>query len=104
MTTSRSSARQLGDCNKRSTPWAKCSWTRGATANVIPGGDQPSLLAPVRPRHEAATDTVRVLAFNAQHACASRSHRQAAWIAGQEAADVVVITEVGSGPGGAALV
>jgi exodeoxyribonuclease III len=71
---------------------------------VTAAGDQLSLLAPVTPRHEAPTDTVRVLTFNAQHACPARSYRQVEWIADQEAADLVVITEVGSGPGGAALV
>lgn len=71
---------------------------------MTPAGDQLSLLAPAAPRHEASADTVRVLTFNAQHASPARSGRQAEWIAGQEAADLVVITEVGSGPGGAALV
>jgi exonuclease III len=66
-------------------------------------GDQLSLLAPAAPRHEAATDTARVLVFNAQHAAPARAHRQAEWIAAQRAADLVVVTEVGSGPGGAAL-
>jgi exonuclease III len=71
---------------------------------VSVGGDQLSLLAPVAPQHKASTDTVRVLTFNAQHASPARSYRQVEWITSQEAADLVVITEVGSGPGGAALV
>lgn len=67
-------------------------------------GDQLSLLGPAAPRHEAAADRVRVLVFNAQHASPERARRQAKWIAGQEAADLVVVTEVGAGPGGRALV
>jgi exonuclease III len=47
---------------------------------------------------------LRLLVFNAQHSSAERARRQAGWIAIQENADVVVITEVGSGPGGDALV
>jgi exonuclease III len=66
-------------------------------------GDQLSLLGPAAPRHEAVTDAARVLVFNAQHAAPARAHRQAEWVAAQEAADLVVVTEVGSGPGGAAL-
>lgn len=66
-------------------------------------GDQLSLLGPASPRHKAAMDAVSVLVFNAQHASAARAYRQAEWIAGQEAADLVVVTEVGSGPGGTAL-
>lgn len=66
-------------------------------------GDQLSLLGPVGPRHEAAADAVRVLVFNAQHAAPGRAYRQVEWIAAQEAADLVVVTEVGAGPGGTAL-
>jgi exonuclease III len=66
-------------------------------------GDQLSLLAPAGPRHEAAADAVRVLVFNAQHSAPGRAHRQVEWIADQEHADLVVVTEVGGGPGGAAL-
>lgn len=83
---------------------ARSSWTKGSTANVSATSDQLSLLAPATPRHAASTESVRVLTFNAQHASPERSYRQAAWIADQETADLVVITEVGSGPGGAALV
>ncbi len=56
------------------------------------------------PRHRAAAAEVRLLVFNAQHASPGRARRQAEWIAAQEAADLVVISEVGSGPGGAALI
>jgi exodeoxyribonuclease-3 len=66
-------------------------------------GDQLTLLGPAAPRHEAAVDAARVLVFNAQHAAPARAHRQVEWIAAQETADLVVVTEVGSGPGGAAL-
>jgi exodeoxyribonuclease III len=66
-------------------------------------GDQLSLIAPAAPRHEASTDAVRVLVLNAQHSSPARAHRQAEWIAAQETADLVVVTEVGSGPGGTAL-
>jgi exonuclease III len=47
---------------------------------------------------------VRLLVFNAQHASPGRARRQAEWSAAQEAADLLVISEVGSGPGGAALI
>jgi exodeoxyribonuclease-3 len=47
---------------------------------------------------------VRLLVFNAQHASPGRARRQAEWIAAQERADALVISEVGSGPGGAALI
>jgi len=56
------------------------------------------------PRHQTAAGEVRLLVFNAQHAAPGRARRQAEWIAAQEAADLVVISEVGSGPGGAALI
>ena len=63
---------------------------------------QPSLIGPSGPRHQAAADEVRLLVFNAQHASPGRARRQAEWIAAQEVADLLVISEVGSGPGGAA--
>ena len=59
---------------------------------------------PSGPRHRAAAGEVRLLVFNAQHASPGRARRQAEWIAAQEAADLVVISEVGSGPGGTALI
>ncbi|HEX6074680.1 MAG TPA: endonuclease/exonuclease/phosphatase family protein [Micromonosporaceae bacterium] len=65
---------------------------------------QLSLLAPEPPRHQAASDTVRLVVFNAQHAAPERACRQVAWLARQECADLVVVTEVGPGPGGDALV
>jgi exodeoxyribonuclease III len=53
--------------------------------------------------HRLTTDMVRLMVFNAQHASPGRARRQAAWIASQENADLVVVTEVGTGPGGQAL-
>ena len=51
-----------------------------------------------------ATPAVRLLLLNAQHAGPLRARRQVAWLSQLSEADVVVITEVGSGPGGRALV
>jgi exonuclease III len=47
---------------------------------------------------------IRLLTFNAQHASPDRARRQAAWIAAQETADLVILSEVGPGPGGHALI
>ncbi|GGP78554.1 endonuclease/exonuclease/phosphatase family protein [Streptomyces melanogenes] len=69
-----------------------------------PGVEQLSLLATDEPAHQPATDAVRLLLFNAQHASPQRSRRQAEWIAGQEDADIAVLTEVSSTQGGDALV
>lgn len=66
--------------------------------------DQLFQLAPAQPRHPAAVDAARVLLFNCQHASPERARRQVAWISDEEGADLVVLTEVGPGPGGAALV
>lgn len=66
--------------------------------------DQLFQLAPAQPRHQAAVDAARVLLFNCQHASPERARRQAAWIGDQEGADLVVLTEVGPGPGGTTLV
>ena len=49
------------------------------------------------------TGMVRLMVFNTQHASPSRARRQAAWIAAQDDADLVILTEVGPGPGGQAL-
>lgn len=64
---------------------------------------QLPLVPPPGPAHEADTSMVRLLVFNAQHASPVRARRQVAWIASQETADLAIITEVGSGPGGHAL-
>jgi exodeoxyribonuclease III len=45
-----------------------------------------------------------VLTWNVQHSAPARARRQAEWLAAREEADVVVLTEVGGGPGGTALV
>jgi exonuclease III len=55
------------------------------------------------PAHRAAADMVRLMVFNSQHAAPGRARRQAAWIAAQDNADLVVVTEVGAGPGGQVL-
>lgn len=65
---------------------------------------QLPLTSPAEPTHQPATDAVRLLVFNAQHASPSRARRQAEWIASQEIADLVILTEVGAGPGGHALI
>jgi exodeoxyribonuclease III len=64
---------------------------------------QLPLIPPAEPAREPAAGMVRLLVFNAQHASPSRARRQAEWIARQEAADLVILTEVGAGPGGHAL-
>ncbi|MDI3407662.1 endonuclease/exonuclease/phosphatase family protein [Streptomyces cavernicola] len=64
---------------------------------------QLSLLAPPQ-QHAASTTHARLLVFNTQHASPARAYRQAEWISQQETADLVVLTEASSGPGGTALV
>ncbi|GAA2255309.1 endonuclease/exonuclease/phosphatase family protein [Kitasatospora cystarginea] len=61
------------------------------------------LLFPAEQAAEPSTTELRVLTLNVQHASPARSRRQAAWLAEQAHADVVVLTEVGAGPGGDAL-
>lgn len=65
---------------------------------------QLPLIATPAPAHPPATGTLRLLVFNTQHASPGRARRQAAWIASQENADLVVVTEVGAGPGGHAII
>lgn len=65
---------------------------------------QLPLIAPPEPARNAANGAVRLMLFNAQHAAPGRARRQAAWIGAQKNADLVVITEVGAGPGGQALI
>jgi len=65
---------------------------------------QLPLIAPPEPAHRPTFGTLRLMVFNAQHASPSRARRQAAWIADQENADLVILTEVGAGPGGHALI
>jgi exodeoxyribonuclease-3 len=59
--------------------------------------------SPTTPPIPASTTELRLVTFNAQHAAPDRARRQAAWLADQPDADVVVLTEVGHGPGGRAL-
>lgn len=63
---------------------------------------QPPLPPPSVPAQSAATGRLHLMLFNNQHAAAARARRQVAWLADQNA-DVVVLTEVGPGPGGQAL-
>jgi exodeoxyribonuclease-3 len=65
---------------------------------------QLPLSPPSGPGHQPAAGTIRLLIFNTQHASPARARRQAAWIAGQDTADLLILTEVGPGPGGYALI
>lgn len=67
------------------------------------GDWQLPLIAPPGPVHQADPGVIRLLVFNTQHASPSRARRQTAWIASQQNADLVILTEVGVGPGGHAL-
>jgi exodeoxyribonuclease III len=69
----------------------------------VTSAQQLPLICPPGPAHQPSTGTIRLLVFNAQHASPARARRQAAWIASQETADIVIITEVSPGPGGHAL-
>ncbi|ABW12033.1 Endonuclease/exonuclease/phosphatase [Parafrankia sp. EAN1pec] len=60
----------------------------------------PNAAAPTAP---ASATQLRLVTFNAQHAAPDRARRQAAWLSRQPNADIVVLTEVGYGPGGHAL-
>jgi len=51
----------------------------------------------------ASATELRVMTFNVQHAAAPRARSQAAWLARAGEADIVVLTEVGHGPGRVAL-
>jgi exonuclease III len=61
------------------------------------------LLFPPEQAVDPSTTELRALTLNVQHASPARSRRQAEWLAGQPGADIVVLTEVGPGPGGDAL-
>jgi exodeoxyribonuclease-3 len=56
------------------------------------------------PAQRATAGVVRLMLFNAQHAAPGRARRQAAWIAAQDNADLVIVTEAGAGPGGQTLI
>lgn len=65
---------------------------------------QPSPFPSARPAAApASAKQLRLVTFNAQHAAPDRARRQAAWLAQQPEADLVLLTEVGHGPGGQAL-
>jgi exodeoxyribonuclease III len=57
---------------------------------------------PPSPRNPTAV-ALRLLMLNTQHSSPERARRQADWMAAQEGAGIVVITEVSSGTGGDAL-
>ncbi|WP_433892706.1 endonuclease/exonuclease/phosphatase family protein [Streptomyces sp. CA-111067] len=61
-------------------------------------GQQPAGHARLAPASE-----VGVVTWNVQHASVSRSADQVAWLAQEPTADLLVLTEVGHGPGGTAL-
>jgi len=65
-------------------------------------GQAAALMVPAGPPVQSAS--LRLLVFNAQHSSADRARRQANWIAVDASADIAIVTEVGSGPGGDALV
>jgi exodeoxyribonuclease-3 len=56
------------------------------------------------PAQRATAGVVRLMLFNAQHAAPGRARRQAAWIAAQDNADLVIVPEAGAGPGGQTLI
>ncbi|GAA4994361.1 endonuclease/exonuclease/phosphatase family protein [Yinghuangia aomiensis] len=64
--------------------------------------EQLLLLGETRP-DRPMPGAFRILTWNVQHAAEKRSRTQAAWLAQREDADVLVLTEVGHGPGGLAL-
>jgi exonuclease III len=75
------------------------------------GGEQLTLLTPSRPPRTppsqpggvASALELRLVTWNVQHAAPTRARRQAAWLASQPEADVLVLTEVKDAPGGLAL-
>lgn len=73
------------------------------------GGCDPgaqAILLPLDPpllRDEPLAE-FRLFTWNVQHAAPTRARRQAAWLAGQADADVLVLTEVRDSQGGQALV
>ncbi|MFF5264605.1 endonuclease/exonuclease/phosphatase family protein [Actinomadura viridis] len=69
---------------------------------MTPHPQQLPLLPPAARALPAAIDHLHLLLLNSQHASPTRARRQVSWLASQNA-DVVVVTEVGSGPGGDAL-
>jgi len=70
------------------------------------GRDSPQLclLGPETLAQQASTTQLRLLTWNVQHSAPARARRQAAWLASQPEADVLVLTEVKDTPGGRTLV
>lgn len=66
-------------------------------------GHQLSLAAATAPTFAAASDQLRLTVFNVQNAAPARARAQIAWLAARREADVLVLTEVGTGPGSKAL-
>ncbi|MDH6579499.1 endonuclease/exonuclease/phosphatase family protein [Kitasatospora sp. MAP5-34] len=66
--------------------------------------DQLSLFTSRASGIEPSSTELRAVIFNTQHAAATRARAQVDWLAAQQGADVLVLTEVGAGPGGDALV
>lgn len=60
-------------------------------------------LAPPAVSRAPATGELRAMTLNVQHAAPPRARLLAAWLDGQDGADVAVLTEVGTGPGRDAL-
>jgi len=67
-------------------------------ALLSPAGDAISAPVPDGP-----VERVRVLTWNVQHANASRTHKQAIWLATADSHDVLVLTEVAAGETGRLL-
>ncbi|GAA2720266.1 MULTISPECIES: endonuclease/exonuclease/phosphatase family protein [Streptomyces] len=65
---------------------------------------QLALLTPEALGRPPSTTHLNLITWNVQNASPDRSRSQAGWLAQQEQADVAVLTEVGAGPGGDALV
>lgn len=81
----------------------------GRGGHMIGGDDSPVQRtlpsAPAPPqRPDTATDELRLMTWNVQHASPARAYRQVAWLANHTDADVLVLTEVRDSAGGQALV
>ncbi|MFI8459109.1 endonuclease/exonuclease/phosphatase family protein [Kitasatospora sp. NPDC085464] len=66
--------------------------------------DQAALFTHRTATHEPATDRLRLMTWNVQHAAPARTVRQVDWLASQEGADVAILTEVSGGGSGDVLV
>jgi exodeoxyribonuclease III len=63
----------------------------------------PAGVAASAPAPDGPVEQVRVLTWNVQHANASRTHKQAVWLATTDPHDVLVLTEVAAGETGRLL-